>query len=287
VNEEPARFCPRCGTQRAGDLPYCAGCGLQLDAPPAQGPRREPESRGGGGGRVVLGLLITLLAGVFLFVPFGQTSSGPISYWQAHDLCASGIGVLGSALSGSVASSCSTVNLLWGGSLLAIVLGVVLLLSGALASGRVPGPSWSPNAPSVAVAGESQETGPASVADQGRTWPAWGVLLGVVMVMAIVVVLVLILQSGNTASGGVTGCSAGWQVSGENAYVEMQAPDSQACSQPPDTIHAWVSAPGPPSEDRPICQGTTSNWSFSVYDSGLALIGGDVCTELGGSPGSS
>ncbi len=230
---------------------------------------------------------MTLLAGVLLFVPFGQTSSGSISYWQAHDLCASGIGVLGSALSGSVASSCSTVNLLWGGSLLALVLGLVLLLSGALASGRAPAPSWPPRTPTIAGTSEPQATNLVASADQGRTWPAWGVLLGVVMVMAILVVLVLVLQSGSTASGGMTGCSAGWQVSNENAYVEVQAADSQACSQPPDTTHAWAAASGPPSEDHLICQGTTSNGSFSVYDSGFALIGNDVCGELGVTPASS
>jgi hypothetical protein len=71
-----------------------------------------------------------------------------MSYWQAHDLCSSGIGLLGSALSGSFASSCSAVNLIWAGSLLAIGIGVVLLLSGLFARGQAPRaptprPDWS------------------------------------------------------------------------------------------------------------------------------------------------
>ena len=31
--QESREFCPRCGTPRAGDLRFCRGCGLDLDAP--------------------------------------------------------------------------------------------------------------------------------------------------------------------------------------------------------------------------------------------------------------
>ena len=114
----------------------------------------------------------------------GPVGGGATSYWQARDLCSSGIGILGSALSGSFASSCSTINLIWAGSLLAIGVGVVLLLSGLFARGQAP------HAPAPRLEWPSSQIGLGPAASLpattgGRTYPAWTVLLGVAALIAV------------------------------------------------------------------------------------------------------
>ena len=261
-------------------MPYCAQCGAPFDGPP-QGPSDSHESNRGGGGRGFLGLLLVILGGVVLFLPLSQSGGGATDYWQAHDLCSSGIGILGSALSGSFASSCSAVNLIWAGSLLAIGIGVVLLLSGLFTRGqapRAPAPRPECSSPQAGV-GPAASLPPAT---DGRTYPAWGVLLGVAVVIALIGIGASFLQG--QASGG---CTAAWQVSGANAYVDVSSSVNGACSQPPDSAHDWVPATSEPAGDRLVCQGSSGDDSLSVYDSGFAIIGNDICSALQGSPGSS
>lgn len=107
--------------------------------------------RASGAGRVALvalGLLLALLGATALCVPLGPSSaaggvpivlvplapsSRAVSVWQAHDQCSGHAGVVSSTLSsGSFAGPCPDVALVWGGSLLAVALGVVLVLAGLL-----------------------------------------------------------------------------------------------------------------------------------------------------------
>jgi hypothetical protein len=65
--------------------------------------------------------------GIIMFVPLGPSSTA-ISVWQAHDLCSSHAGAVGSSLSGSWAGPCPDVAPVWAASLLGIATGLVLLL---------------------------------------------------------------------------------------------------------------------------------------------------------------
>ena len=81
--------------------------------------------------RLLRGLLL-LAGGAWLeFWPIGSSSGGTpaTSFWQAHDLCSSGIGQLGQFFISDMASSCTTVTLVWLVGLLVILLGVVVTLS--------------------------------------------------------------------------------------------------------------------------------------------------------------
>jgi hypothetical protein len=92
---------------------------------------------------IAVGLMLVLLGGTALFIPLSPSSAasggiimfvplGPsgtaISVWEAHDLCTSHAGAVGSSLSGSWAGPCPDVAPVWGASLLAIAVGLVLLL---------------------------------------------------------------------------------------------------------------------------------------------------------------
>ena len=98
-----------------------------------------------------LGGLVLLAAGAWLdFWPLGSTTAGApatVSFWQAHDLCTSGIGELGQVLSSNVATSCSTVTVIWLAGIGLILVGALVALSALLRPG-VPrpmdtaGPSW-------------------------------------------------------------------------------------------------------------------------------------------------
>src|SRR5207249_11446206 len=111
-------FCPQCGVERQGDHPFCASCGARLDA-------AQPRQRRGGHGGT--GLLLAVLGGAWLFVPFWPSSIGNLSLWQGHDACSSLIGAF-------APSDCSKVNLLWAIGLGLIGLGVITALGAALRS---------------------------------------------------------------------------------------------------------------------------------------------------------
>lgn len=89
--------------------------------------------------RFVLGILLAVAGAALDFWPIGSVTSGTppsISFWQAHDLCSSGLGQLGQFLSGGAASSCSTVTLVWLGGLGLMVIGGMFALSGLFGTGR-------------------------------------------------------------------------------------------------------------------------------------------------------
>ena len=116
-------------------------------AEPGEGQPGGGGRRGSGGRRVFLvavGLMLVLLGGTALFVPLSPASAanggiimfvplGPsgtaISVRQAHDLCSSHAAAPGPTASGSWAGPCPHVAPVWGASLLAIAVGLVLLLA--------------------------------------------------------------------------------------------------------------------------------------------------------------
>ena len=109
----------------------------------------------------LIGGLVLLVAGAWLdFWPLGSTTAGApatVSFWQAHDLCASGLGELGQVLSSDIATSCTTVTLIWLAGLGLILVGGLVTLSALLrpSAPRPPDsrrPPWSgPPAPPIAA----------------------------------------------------------------------------------------------------------------------------------------
>lgn len=91
----------------------------------------------------LIGGVVLLVAGAGLdFWPvLSWTSGGPptVSFWQLHDLCTSGLGELGQMLLPDVATSCTTVTVIW-------LAGIGLMLAGAFVAlssffrPSVPGP---------------------------------------------------------------------------------------------------------------------------------------------------
>ena len=98
----------------------------------------------------LIGGLVLLVAGAWLdFWPVGSTTSGApatVSFWQAHDLCASGLGELGQVLSSDIATSCTTVTFIWLAGLGLILVGGLVTLS-ALFRSSAPRPPDSQRPP--------------------------------------------------------------------------------------------------------------------------------------------
>jgi len=111
-------YCSRCGARREAGRAFCPSCGAPFDRPVAR--RRR-------GRRASTGLLLALLGGAWLFVPFWPSSLGGLSLWQSRDVCSSVLGLF-------AASECSTITLLWAAGLGLIGLGTVALLGAALGS---------------------------------------------------------------------------------------------------------------------------------------------------------
>ena len=107
-------FCPTCGT------PFAA--------------RRQKRRRRGN--FIGSGLLLGVLGGWFLFVPWAP--SGNMSLWQEHDLCASVFGI-------AAPSDCSTVTLLWAVGLGILGLGAFVVISNLLGFSRDEQPSNQPS----------------------------------------------------------------------------------------------------------------------------------------------
>ena len=101
--------------------------------PPAAQPAAQP-----GGGPVHVGLPKTpLVSFVFLatfglaalFLPVIHVYTSYINLYQAHGLCSSKLGVLGSALSSHIASDCQIVGVGVDSSLLAVAIGVLGIIA--------------------------------------------------------------------------------------------------------------------------------------------------------------